>query len=400
MPIGVNSMPVEGGPAHLGHASAPPPMPVIHTPLHATSLSLQRPAFCPTHKASQTRVQRHQQRERPQEMDIRATLESVFPGVLISGVIAIAAQFISEHYGAPAMLMALLFGISLNFLSTETKCAEGIAFSARKILRFGVALLGLRISFEMAADLGLAVVLLVIGAVLATIAFGMAISRVFGFKARFAFLSAGSVAICGASAAMAISAILPKDDRTEERLVFTVVGVTLLSTFAMIAYPILAELIGLNSTLAGVFIGATIHDVAQVVGAGFSLSNETGEVSTVVKLIRVAMLAPVILVASLLIRSYSKVETPTERPPLVPFFVGAFAVLMALNSFNLIPEAVQKLSVSLSSWALLTAIAAVGLKTSLQEVIKVGPAAIALLVIETAFIALVVLGGLFVLSMT
>jgi uncharacterized integral membrane protein (TIGR00698 family) len=316
------------------------------------------------------------------------SLKTLFPGVLISGLIAIAAQFISEHYGAPSMLMALLFGIALNFLSEEGRCKAGIAFSARTILRFGVALLGMRISFAMAADLGWGIVALVVGGVIATILFGMAVARLFGHGPRFAFLSAGSVAICGASAAMAISAILPKDDRTEERLVFTVVGVTLLSTIAMIVYPILADLMGFNSQFAGVFIGATIHDVAQVVGAGFSVSEETGEVATVVKLIRVAMLAPIILVASLVIRRYVMDDSSAERPAIVPGFVVAFVVLVALNSFGVFPASLIAIAVELSRWALLTAIAAVGLKTSLRDVIDVGGAAIALLVVETAFIGM------------
>lgn len=319
----------------------------------------------------------------------------IFPGLLISGLIAISAQFISEHYGAPAMLMALLFGIALNFLSEEPRCANGIAFSAKTVLRFGVALLGTRISFEMAADLGWSVVSLVVAGVIATVGFGMAVSRLFGYRARFAFLSAGSVAVCGASAAMAISAILPKDDRSEERLVFTVVGVTLLSTIAMIIYPILADLMGMEASVAGVFIGATIHDVAQVVGAGFSMSEETGEVATVVKLIRVAMLAPVILVASLIIRRYVKAADISERPAIMPSFVVVFVLLVALNSFAIIPASVIAFSTELSRWALLTAIAAVGLKTSLKDVIDVGPAAIALLVVETAFIGVFTITGLY-----
>ncbi|MEO9515215.1 MAG: putative sulfate exporter family transporter [Paracoccaceae bacterium] len=133
------------------------------------------------------------------------TLRDLFPGVPISGLIALAAQFISEHCGAPAMLMALLFGIALNFLSEEGRCQSGIAFSATTILRFGIALLGVRISFEMAADLGWPIVALVVGSVIATIGFGMLVAKALGLGPRFAFLSAGSVAICGASAAMAIS---------------------------------------------------------------------------------------------------------------------------------------------------------------------------------------------------
>ncbi len=311
----------------------------------------------------------------------------LFPGFLISALIALAAQFISDHYGAPAMLMALLFGIALNFLSDDPKCKRGIAFSARTLLRIGIAMLGLRISFSMAADLGWPIVFFVIGAVTSTILFGLLISKFFGYGPRFAFLSAGSVAICGASAAMAISAILPIDDRTEERLVFTVVGVTILSTFAMILYPILADALSYDAKLAGIFLGATIHDVAQVVGAGFSKSEETGDIATVVKLIRVSMLAPIILIASILIRQVSEKELGTsKRPPLVPGFVLAFVVLVIINSVQIVPEIITEISVEISRWALLTAIAAVGMKTALREVINVGLPAISLLVIETAFI--------------
>ena len=326
------------------------------------------------------------------------TARSLFPGFLISALIALAAQFISDHYGAPAMLMALLFGIALNFLSEESNCKSGIAFSARTVLRIGVALLGMRISFEMAASLGWSIVLIVIGGVILTILFGLAFARFFGHGPRFAFLSAGSVAICGASAAMAIAAILPRDERSEERLVFTVVGVTLLSTVAMIIYPIIADSLGFDTTFAGIFIGATIHDVAQVVGAGFSMSEETGDVATVVKLIRVAMLAPVILVASLILRRLSQEDRAGDRPPLIPGFVAAFAVLVALNSFGLFPAALTQIAAELSRWALLTAIAAVGMKTALNEVVKVGLPAISLLVAETVFLGTLTVAGLFWLA--
>lgn len=319
---------------------------------------------------------------------VHTTTRNIFPGVLVAGLAGVSAQFISDHYGAPSMLMALLFGISLNFLSEpDNKCRPGIEFAARKILRFGVALLGMRISFEMAVLLGWPTVLLVFSGVLFTIGFGFGISRLFGQDWRFGFLSAGSVAICGASAAMAISAILPHDERSEERLVFTVVGVTIMSTVAMILYPILAEKFGLDARTTGVFLGATIHDVAQVVGAGFSVSEKVGEVATVIKLIRVAMLAPIILVAALIIRSMTAKDGTAERPAIVPGFVVAFVLLVTLNSFGAFPAELKTIATEVSRWALLVAISALGLKTSLREIAKVGRNAIALLVVETLFIA-------------
>jgi uncharacterized integral membrane protein (TIGR00698 family) len=320
--------------------------------------------------------------------NIREQSSIIFPGLLVALLISIAAQFISDHYGAPAMLMALLFGIALNFLFQEGRCTEGIEFSARTVLRFGIALLGLRISVEKITQLGGTTVMLVIGGVIATIVFGMIIAPIFGHRYRFAFLSSGSVAICGASAAIAISAILPNDERTEERLVFTVVGVTVLSTVTMIAYPILGSWIGFDEFSMGIFLGATIHDVAQVVGAGFSVSEEAGELATIVKLIRVAMLAPVVVIASIILWPREDGEVnDAKRPPLLPLFVVGFIALAILNSLNVIPSSLTDIATPLSRWALLTAISAVGMKTSLRDISKVGGPAVTLLVFQTLFLA-------------
>ena len=320
---------------------------------------------------------------------LAARVRTLLPGLTASALVALAAQFVAEHHGAPAMLMALLFGIALNFAGEEGAAAPGVAFTARTVLRFGVALLGTRVGVEIVADLGWQTVALVLGAVAATIGFGVGAARAFGQGPRFAVLTAGAVAICGASAAMAIAAVLPKDGRSERNLLFTVLGVTVLSTVAMIVYPVGLGLMGWSDAAAGAFIGATVHDVAQVVGAGFSVSDEAGEVATLVKLIRVTALAPVVIVLALLWR-----DAEGERPPLVPGFVAGFLLLAALNSAGLIPEAVGEAAAAVSRWALLAAIAAVGMKTSLRQVLQVGGGAIGLIVAETLFLAAVVLAGL------
>ncbi|QBF33104.1 YeiH family protein [Thalassococcus sp. S3] len=329
--------------------------------------------------------------------EFQTRVRSLLPGVLVAFIVAITAQFIAEHHGAPAMLMALLLGIAISFLGEEGKAVEGISFSARTLLRVGIAFLGVRISMDLMAGLGIELILLVIGGVLATIAFGLLIARFFGHGWRFALLTAGSVAICGASAAMAIAAILPKDDRSEQRLIFTVMGVTVLSTIAMILYPILVEQMGLSALEGGMFLGGTIHDVAQVVGAGFSISEETGDTATLIKLIRVSMLAPVVVIAALLIRQFAEVPADGERPPILPVFVVAFLVLAGLNSLHVIPAAVADALSQASRWLLLTAIAAVGMKTNLKRVLAVGGPAIALLITETLFIAGLILVGLHLL---
>lgn len=334
----------------------------------------------------------------PSIQSLRADFQTLFPGIIVAILVAVSAQFLANHYATPAMLLALLLGIAVSFLGEEGKTVAGIDFSAKTLLRVGVALLGFRISAEMLSGLGAPIVALIIGSVLVTILFGLVISRFFGHKWRFAFLTAGSVAICGASAAMAISAVLPKDERSDERLIFTVMGVTVLSTLAMIAYPIGVTQLGLTDTQAGIFLGGTIHDVAQVVGAGFSISDNAGDTATLVKLIRVAMLAPVVLLASLWIRSFSKIDKAQARPPLLPGFVILFFVFAAANSSSFVPAGFSDFFGDLSRWFLLTAIAAVGMKTHLKQILSVGGPAIGLIVTETIFIAILILLGIRLLS--
>ncbi|SHJ11555.1 conserved hypothetical integral membrane protein [Shimia gijangensis] len=320
-------------------------------------------------------------------------------GFLVSVVVAAAAQFLSEHYGAPAMLMALLLGIAFHFLAEEGVCKPGIEFTARTVLRLGVALLGARISVELMIGLGPKLIAVVVLGVVATILFGLAGARLLGRGWRFGLLTGGSVAICGASAAMAISAVLPKNEHSERNLIFTVLSVTVLSTLAMIVYPMLTEVFDFNDEVSGVFLGGTIHDVAQVVGAGFSVSDQTGEVATLVKLIRVAMLAPVVLVISIMVRSHmSDEDKGAKRPPILPTFVIGFLIFATLNSMGLIPAVVVDAMSSLSRWALLVSIAAVGMKTSLKRILDVGGQAILLIVFETIFIAVFVLIGVALLG--
>ncbi|POF33887.1 YeiH family protein [Roseibium marinum] len=327
------------------------------------------------------------------------SLTAVFPGFAVSVLAAATAQFLSEHYGAPAMLMALLLGLALNFLSEPgTRTARGVEFTARSVLRIGVALLGARISVDLLIQLGGLSVTLVVTGVVLTILFALLASRFIGCGWRFALLTGGSVAICGASAAMAIAAVLPRHEKSERDLVFTVLSVTVLSTIAMVIYPMLAQLFEFDAHDSGLFLGGTIHDVAQVVGAGFSISPETGETATLVKLIRVSMLAPVVLVFSLVIRQAGLSEAhPKDRPPLMPLFVIGFLVLAALNSVGLIPEVLADWVGSLSRWALLIAVAAVGIKTSLGRMVEVGATAIALVVVETLFLGIFIVVGLHVL---
>jgi uncharacterized integral membrane protein (TIGR00698 family) len=318
-----------------------------------------------------------------------AGIVKLSPGVMASAVLAIAATFLSQHYGAPVMLMALLLGMAMNFLSSEGACAAGIDFTARTILRIGVALLGLRITLFQIAELGWQPLALVLLSLTSTIGCSVVVARMLGFRAGFGLLSGGATAICGASAALAIAATLPAHPLKERATLFTVVGVSALSTLAMIIYPMLAQTFNLDARLAGIFLGATIHDVAQVVGAGYSMSTETGDVATFVKLLRVAMLLPVIAIIAV---SYRRAEVAGRaRPPLLPGFAVAFAALVILNSFDIVPRAAAALGSDVSRWCLVAAVAALGTKTRLRELASVGLKPVLLMIGETAFLAALVL---------
>jgi uncharacterized integral membrane protein (TIGR00698 family) len=318
-----------------------------------------------------------------------AGIVKLLPGIMASAVLAIAATFLSQHYGAPVMLMALLLGMAMNFLSSESACAAGIDFTARTILRIGVALLGLRITLFQIAELGWQPLALVLLSLTSTIVVSIVVARLLGFRAGFGLLSGGATAICGASAALAIAATLPAHPLKERATLFTVVGVSALSTLAMITYPMLAQTFGLDARLAGIFLGATIHDVAQVVGAGYSMSTETGDVATFVKLLRVAMLLPVIAVTAF---CYRRAEAAGKaRPPLLPAFAVAFAALVVLNSFGIMPRVVVTFGSDVSRWCLVAAVAALGTKTRLRELASVGLKPVLLMIGETAFLAALVL---------
>lgn len=306
---------------------------------------------------------------------------ALYPGVAAAVVIAMAASLLGAHYGAPVMLFALLIGMAFNFLSETEQCAEGVGFAAKTLLRLGVALLGARITVSEFAALGVGSIATIIGLMAATIAVGFLAARLFGRGWRFALLTGGSVAICGASAALALAAVIPRNparDVQERNTLFTIAAVTMLSTIAMIAYPVLFQALDLSDAQIGFLIGATIHDVAQVVGAGYSVSTEVGDTATLVKLIRVSLLPVVLLIVIAALRSKA-----TGGAPGLPWFVTGFIILSALNSLGLLPALVAAKLSAASQALLVVAIAALGVKTSIKAFVELGPAHIGVVVMET-----------------
>jgi uncharacterized integral membrane protein (TIGR00698 family) len=204
-------------------------------------------------------------------------------------------------------------------------------------------------------------------------------------------LSGGAVGICGASAAMAIAVAWPRKD-SERDTVVVIACITTYSTVAMVLYPALISHLHWDPLQTGRFLGGSIHDVAQVVAAGYATSPQAGDSATIVKLMRVTMLLPVVLVITLLAARGSNGHEPAQKKvALLPGFLIAFVVLAALNGFSLVAKPIAAGLTEASKWLLVISVAALGMKTSLRDMMAVGTTAIALIAAETIFLALLVL---------
>ena len=330
----------------------------------------------------------------PRWLGFARPLADLFPGLAIASIVGLAAAFITKQYGGPIMLFVLLLGMTLNPVASSPRFVPGIELATKHILRIGVALLGARITLDQILSLGLAPIAVVVVGVVVTILVGLALGRALGLGSRFGVLTGCAVAICGASAAMAISSVLPKGRNDERDTIFTVIGVTTLSTVAMVLYPLLCALLGYDDGQAGVFLGGTIHDVAQVVGAGYSVSESAGDAATYTKLLRVALLLPVALAVALAFNRGAD-GGAKARPPL---FLFAFFALIGLNSAGLITSDMAAVIQTASKICLVVAIAALGIKTSLMGLLRVGGPSILLIVTETLVLAGLVVGLLALLG--
>ncbi len=328
-----------------------------------------------------------------------ASTKKIAPGVFLTLTLAFAATFVARSYGGPTMLFALLFGIAFNHLGNDAKYAAGIQFASKTILRIGVALLGVQLTVGELSALGAPIVVMVTMGVAATIIGGAAIARMLGLDTKFAVLTAGAVAICGASAALAISAVLPKYDCKERHTILVVAGVTALSTLAMILYPVITQWLGMDDKAAGMFLGATIHDVAQVIGAGYAISDTAGETAAVVKLMRVACLVPAVFVIGIIYRDKDAECEGGNTGPLLPFFLIGFLILVGINSMGYIPEIAATEISGFSRWCLVTAVAALGVKTNVGEILSVGLRPLMALSFQTIGLALFAICGLSIILM-
>ena len=298
-----------------------------------------------------------------------ATWRAYLPGLVIVVLGTLAAGFVSDHYGAPLTLMALLIGLALNFLSADGRLTPGLAFASRSLLRWGIVLVGVRITFGQIWALGPVALLCVLAIVTATMGVGVLIGRRLGQGEAFGVLAGGAVAICGASAAMALATTLGERRASQAQLTLVLVGISAMSAAAMVLYPLLAHAAGFGDLKAGFMLGAAIHDVAQALGAGYSYSPGAGEIAAIVKLTRVALLAPALAVVALFLPK----DQRSGKGVGLPWFVVGFFVLAGVNSLGVVPAILATGAERLATGLLAAAVTATAIRSPLAQLLEAGP---------------------------
>ena len=304
------------------------------------------------------------------------------PGILVTGIAALAAAWLADHYAAPLVLMGLLIGLAMSFLSQDKRTHAGLDLMSQTALRIGIVLVGARITAQQLAELGPLPFVLLILIMLAVIIITVASARLFRQDSHAALLAGGATAICGASAALALYSLIGDKRVDQARFTLTLVGITVASALAMSAYPILAAEFGLTDAQAGFLIGASIHDVAQAIGGGFSFSPEAGEVATIVKLARVALLAPMLMLVAMWIGRGG--EGGKMRIPLrLPWFITGFLAVAVLNSLIAIPAPIQHAANGGAQALLLLAVVATAMKARLALLLDQGWRSFAPIIVAT-----------------
>jgi len=330
-------------------------------------------------------------------------------GVLLSAAVAVAAVLaeplmkrLTGGFGLPAMVIALFIGIALNGIASEPRFQPGITWCVKKLLRIAIGLLGLRIALGDILGLGVGTIVLVIGSMALTIAASIWLARLFGQEAGYGALAGAANAVCGASATLATTTVVPNYKTKDADTAFTVVMANAISTLVMLAYPPLCLWLGLSGRETGIMLGATIHDMAQVVGAGYAVSDDVGNTAVVVKLFRVFLLLPVVLAIGWWFASRGGKAGEANVP--APVFALVFLALALLNTAAMAMPSIQPLYLpvknllsEVSRWGLLLSIAALGLGTSVSAILAVGWRHVVVFLLATILILAIVTGGVILL---
>ncbi|WP_323718057.1 YeiH family protein [Paracoccus aminovorans] len=277
-------------------------------------------------------------------------------------LLATAAQRLSGLAALSPLVLAMLLGMLLrNLWGTPEAARPGIGFSLRRVLRLAVVLLGFQLTLAQLRAVGVPGLAVIAVTLAATFVFTKWAGRALGVERRLAELIAAGTAVCGASAVMATNTVTRGSD---EDVAYAIACVTVFGSLSMVAMPVLGGLLGLDPAHYGIWVGAGVHEVAQVVGAGFQHGAEAGQAATVAKLSRVILLAPLILTLGALTRRRG--EGARGAAP-APWFVLGFVAAMLLNSALPLPAPMAQGLARVTTFLLTVALAAMGLETDLRK---------------------------------
>lgn len=319
-------------------------------------------------------------------------LYRLLPGLALTGIVAaVAYGFGTLMPSLSSLVWALLVGaVIANVLPLPSAVNGGVGFAARPVLKLGVALLGFQISVSDALALGPKVIVMVMITLPITFGAAMALGRWLGLSSKLSLLIGTGSAICGASAIAAMDSVA---EAKEEDVGFAVATVTLFGTLAVFTVPAIGGLIGLTDSVAGVWAGASVHEVGQVVAAASPLGNGALETATLVKLSRVALLAPSVLIVGLLLRAEN---SGTGGFP-IPLFVLGFLAALAVRSTNLLSAKIVDGILAVDTALLTIALAGLGLNLNVKSMARLGwrPLALGLAVsVVVSVVSLALITGL------
>lgn len=310
------------------------------------------------------------------EVDRSTRLGTLFPGIILVAVAALAALWLSEYYGVPTILIGLLIGLSLSFANSDPRMHRGLDFSSKTLLRLGIVLIGFRITFGEIVSLGAVPFIALIGIMLVVIVSGIVTARLLKKDILFGLLAGGATAICGVSAALALWGVIGEKRISQTQFTIVLLGTTIASAIAMTFYPVVAGALGLSDRQAGYLMGAAVHDVAQSIGGGYSYSAEAGDVAAVVKLSRVAVLPLVLVMVSTALKlSETRFTSSKMRfgaANTIPWFLAGFIIVVAMNSLFELPAMVNDLAGDMAKTFLLLAVIAAAIKTDISRVTSLG----------------------------
>lgn len=309
-----------------------------------------------------------------------------FNGVFFVGLLALAVVQLAQipaikSFGISPLVIGIVCGMLYGNFFKGTMPVDwgvGVHFTARKLLRVAVALYGLNISVQQIVEVGLPGVVVAIGVAVSVLAFGTWLgTRWLGLDRDTSMLTAAGSAICGAAAVLAFESTLRSAPHKSAVAVATVV---LFGTISMFLYPVLFRMgwLGFDSQSIGIFLGGSIHEVAQVVAAASNIDPATTEVATIVKMTRVALLVPLLLVIGLWLQRRDTQADGTKASLPVPWFAIFFLVFALVNSANVIPAEPLAMLRAFDIFLLTMAMTALGMETRFAQMKQAGPRVLAL----------------------